>query len=103
MTRDQVRHFMHDDVFKKFRGFFGQIGIETDAASTEVAASPSGFHPPNKEPCDLHAHQRFPLGDQWRHSPPDLLPIPSVHDGLFVPVMSSRTQSKHDLAVLQLD
>src|SRR5712664_2894635 len=46
MACEQERHLMHDDVFKKFRRLFGQIGIETDAACTGVAASPFGFHPP---------------------------------------------------------
>jgi len=60
---DQVRHFMHDDVFKKFRPFLGQLSIETDAAFTWGAASPSGLHMPHKEPRYVHAHHRFPPGD----------------------------------------
>jgi len=33
---DQVRHFMHDDVFEKLRRLLGQLGIETDAVSVRL-------------------------------------------------------------------
>jgi hypothetical protein len=55
-AHEQVRHFMHDDVFEALARFLGKVGVESDAATARVATSPFGFHPLHEEACHLHAY-----------------------------------------------
>jgi hypothetical protein len=40
----QVHHLVDDDVFKAFWRFFGEFGVEQDAAALRIARAPTGFH-----------------------------------------------------------
>ena len=94
---------MNDDVFKAFRRFLGEIGVETNAACNRVAATPFGLHPPHKKPLHLHADVRLPFRDQWRHGLPELLTIPFLYDGLPLVFIGARTNMEPHPAVRQFN
>jgi len=54
----QVRHFMHHDVFKAFLGLLGQFRIEADGTRAVSAASPLGLHLLHMKPRNLNAQNR---------------------------------------------
>ena len=72
----QVDHLMDHDVFEALAGFLGEVGVEADGAGVRVATAPLGFHALHEDATHLHAHQRFPFGDQRRRGCLELLPIP---------------------------
>jgi hypothetical protein len=59
----QVHHFVDDDVLEALDRLFGQVGIQSNAGGSGIAASPSRFHPLNEKPLDLYSQVLFPSVD----------------------------------------
>jgi len=55
-AHEQVRHFMHDDVFEALAGLRCEIGVEPDAATAGIAAPPLRFQPMHEEARNPYAH-----------------------------------------------
>ena len=80
---EQVNHFMDDDVFQAFTGFFGELGIEADACGFRIAATPHGFHALDIESVHSDAKERLPFGNKRKDFRFELNPEPGFQDVLF--------------------
>jgi type I restriction enzyme, R subunit len=85
------------------RRLLGQIGVQSDAFGSRIAAPPSGLHLLNEDAFHFHAQYRLPLRDEDEHSSPDLFSIPLGNDGLLRFVIRPRTNSQHHLIASQLN
>lgn len=98
----QVDHFMHNDVFQAFPGFFGQLSIQADASSVRVATAPPGFHQLHKEVGHMHIQLRLPFGNQRQDGGFQLLPEPSLQYFLSLLLVGARANLKEQGAVFEL-
>ena len=58
----EMRHLMHNDVFKTFRRLLRQLCIQTNMPCRGIATPPLRPHPLHKEAIDRRPHQWLPLG-----------------------------------------
>ena len=80
---EEVNHFVDEDVFEAFAGFFREVSVEADGPGFGGATSPFCFHALDEKAIDFDAYKGLPFGEERWHGLFELVPIPSLHDGFF--------------------
>jgi len=75
---EQMHHLVHHDVLKALSRFFGQVGVQANARSRRVAASPTRLHPLYEKSLDLNPQVLLPSRNESWNLKPQLLSVPSL-------------------------
>jgi len=96
---EQVRHFMHHDVFEALLWLLRQLSIEANRKRARIAASPLSLHTLHEEACHVHPHECFPFDDQRRRDLLELVAIPRVYQSLLSPLVGGWANSEQHAIV----
>ena len=99
----QVRHFMHHDIFEEILWLLHELRVEADVAGAVVAASPLGFHPLQEIALEFHFQLWLLFLDEGRHDFVQKGLVPLVDDLGAFPGIAAGAHGEGDSLVVKRD